>query len=100
MTEAKRWSRTDGCGELRTEDIGERVVLNGWVHRRRDHGGLIFVDVRDRTGLVQVVFNEETSADAYTTADTLRNEYVVSIAGVVRRRVEGAENPELATGDI
>lgn len=100
MAEAKRWSRTHGCGELRTDDIGERVVLNGWVHRRRDHGGLIFVDVRDRTGLVQVVFNEETSAEAYKTADTLRNEYVVSIAGVVRQRVEGAENPELATGDI
>lgn len=100
MTDGKRWPRTDGCGDLRLEDAGRAVVLNGWVHRRRDHGGLIFVDLRDRSGLVQVVFNEEVNADAYAVADTLRNEYVLTLRGVVRKRVPGAENPELPTGAI
>lgn len=100
MAKAKRWPRTHGCGQLRPTHIDEHVVVNGWVHRRRDHGGLIFVDVRDRTGIVQVVFNEETSTEAYRIADTLRNEFVITVHGVVRARVAGAENPELATGDI
>lgn len=100
MTDGKRWPRTDGCGDLRLEDAGRAVVLNGWVHRRRDHGGLIFVDLRDRSGLVQVVFNEEVNAEAYAVADTLRNEYVLTLRGVVRKRVPGAENPELPTGAI
>lgn len=100
MATTKRWQRTHGCGQLRLTDVGLTVTLNGWVHRRRDHGGLIFVDLRDRSGLVQVVFNNETSPDAYKIADTLRSEYVVTVHGVVRQRVEGAKNPELATGDI
>lgn len=100
MADGKRWPRTDGCGDLRLEDAGRAVVLNGWVHRRRDHGGLIFVDLRDRSGLVQVVFNEEVNAEAYAVADTLRNEYVLTLRGVVRKRVPGAENPELPTGAI
>lgn len=100
MADGKRWPRTDGCGDLRLEDAGRAVVLNGWVHRRRDHGGLIFVDLRDRSGLVQVVFNEEVNADAYAVADTLRNEYVLTLRGVVRKRIPGAENPELPTGAI
>lgn len=100
MEQAKRWRRTHGCGDLRLSDEGQKVTINGWVHRRRDHGGLIFVDVRDRSGIVQVVFSEETNAEAYKTADGLRSEYVVAIDGVVRRRLPGAENPELATGEI
>jgi len=76
------------------------VILNGWVHRRRDHGGLIFVDLRDRSGIVQLVFSPQTDAEAFAVAETLRNEYVVSVRGKVRRRIPGAENPELPTGYI
>lgn len=100
MAASTRWQRTHGCGELRLEHEGQQVTLNGWVHRRRDHGGLIFVDLRDRSGLVQIVFNPQTDAEAYKLADTLRNEYVVSVKGTVRRRIEGAENPDLPTGHI
>ncbi|HEY8496154.1 MAG TPA: aspartate--tRNA ligase [Limnochordales bacterium] len=96
----QRWQRTHWCGELRPAHAGQEVVLNGWVHRRRDHGGLIFVDLRDRSGLVQVVFNPQVDPEAYRIADTLRNEYVVSVRGQVRRRMPGAENPNLATGEI
>ncbi|HEY8418576.1 MAG TPA: aspartate--tRNA ligase, partial [Limnochordales bacterium] len=95
-----RWQRTHWCGELRLEHVDQEVILNGWVHRRRDHGGLIFVDLRDRSGIVQVVFNPQVDAAAYQVADSLRNEYVVSLRGRVRRRLPGAENPQLATGDI
>lgn len=88
------------CGELRSGDHGKTVTLAGWVHRRRDHGGLIFIDLRDRWGLTQVVFNPETNASAHAVANTLRNEYVVKITGVVNRRPEGLENPKVATGEI
>src|SRR5690606_35698594 len=100
MAGSSRWQRTHDCGRLRLEHEGQQVTLNGWVHRRRDHGGLIFVDLRDRSGLVQIVFSPQTDAAAYRTADTLRNEFVVSVKGVVRRRLPGAENPELPTGQI
>jgi len=92
--------RTIYCGRLRPEHIGGEVVLCGWVHRRRDHGGLVFVDLRDREGLVQVVINPEASAEAHAKADALRVEYVLSIRGVVRRRPEGTENPNLPTGAV
>ncbi len=100
MAGSSRWQRTHDCGRLRLEHEGQQVTLNGWVHRRRDHGGLIFVDLRDRSGLVQIVFSPQTDAAAYRTVDTLRNEFVVSVKGVVRRRLPGAENPELPTGQI
>lgn len=100
MAQTTRWQRTHACGELRRDHEGQQVTLNGWVHRRRDHGGLIFVDLRDRSGLVQVVFSPQADASAYDIADTLRSEYVVSVTGTVQPRVEGAENPDLATGDI
>jgi len=100
MAPSTRWQRTHGCGELRLEHVGQEVILNGWVHRRRDHGGLIFVDLRDRSGIVQLVFSPQTDAEAFAVAETLRNEYVVSVRGKVRRRIPGAENPELPTGDI
>jgi aspartyl-tRNA synthetase len=92
--------RTIYCGQVRPEHIGKEVVLCGWVHRRRDHGGLVFVDLRDREGLVQVVINPEGSAQAHEKADAIRVEYVLSVRGVVRRRPAGTENRNLPTGEI
>jgi aspartyl-tRNA synthetase len=88
------------CGELGAARVGEMVKVAGWVHRRRDHGGLIFIDLRDRTGLVQLVFHPETAADAHAVAERLRSEHVISAAGTVVRREEGKVNPNLATGEI
>ena len=87
-----------GCGELGEKDIGTRVSLAGWVNRRRDHGGVIFIDLRDRSGLVQVVFNPDLSPKAHEVANEVRNEWVLSVAGDVRRRPPDAENPSLPTG--
>ncbi|MBP1760052.1 MAG: aspartyl-tRNA synthetase [Firmicutes bacterium] len=87
-------------GELELAKVGEIVRLLGWVQRRRDHGGLIFVDLRDRTGIVQVVFDPEKMGDGFSTAESLRSEYVVSIQGQVIARPEGMINPNLATGKI
>ncbi len=81
-------------------DAGQRVTLAGWVHRRRDHGGLVFIDLRDRWGITQVVFDPDSSAEAHTVARDLRAEYVVKVTGVVRRRPPGLENPDLDTGQI
>ena len=92
--------KTHGCGELRPAHAGQTVTLAGWVHRRRDHGGLTFIDLRDRSGLIQVVFNPETNAEAHTQAQDLRGEWVVQIAGAVGPRPEGTENLKLATGEI
>jgi aspartyl-tRNA synthetase len=92
--------RTHTCGDLRGSDAGANAVLQGWVHRRRDHGGLIFIDLRDRYGLTQVVFNPTVDAAAHETASGLRSEYVVSVAGTVSRRPEGTETPHLPTGEI
>ena len=88
------------CGELRKEHIGQRVTLAGWVHRRRDHGGLVFIDLRDREGITQVVFNPEVNKNTHETANELRNEYVVQVTGEVTQRPSGTENKKLATGDI
>jgi aspartyl-tRNA synthetase len=88
------------CGELDARRVGETVRAAGWVHRRRDHGGLIFIDLRDRTGLVQLVFHPETAEDAHALAERLRSEHVISAAGKVVRREEGNVNPNLATGEI
>jgi aspartyl-tRNA synthetase len=87
------------CGALTAADTGRDVELEGWVHRRRDHGGLIFVDLRDRSGLTQIVFDPSDAA-TFATAETLRSEDVVAVGGVVRRRPSGTENPKLATGDV
>jgi len=92
--------RTYWCGELREEHVGKEVVLNGWVQRSRDHGGLIFVDLRDRTGIVQVVFNPETDPEAHRIAGTVRSEYVLAVRGDVALRPPGTENPNLATGKV
>jgi len=92
--------KTDSCGDLRAEDHGKAVTLAGWVHRRRDHGGLIFIDLRDRWGITQVVFNSDINAETHQQATTLRSEYVVKVSGSVNLRPKGLQNPELATGEI
>lgn len=92
--------RTHTCGSLRKEHIGKTVSLAGWVNRRRDHGGLIFIDLRDREGLVQTVFNPKISPAALKTAEDMRNEYVVRLTGEVARRPAGTENSKIPTGDI
>ena len=92
--------RTHMCGELRIEQDGEDVVLMGWVNRRRDHGNLIFLDVRDRTGITQVVLDKEHAPAAHAKAEAARSEYVVAVKGRVRTREAGLENPNMATGAI
>lgn len=92
--------KSHSCGELRDEHIGDVVTLAGWVDRRRDHGGLIFIDLRDREGIVQVAFDPEKSASSHEVASDLRNEYVVKITGEVVRRPSGTENSRLPTGQI
>ncbi len=92
--------KTHTCGELRAKHMGQEVTLAGWVNRRRDHGGLIFIDLRDREGITQVVANPEVSAEAHNTAFQVRGEYVLRVQGLVRYRPEGLENPDMATGEI
>jgi aspartyl-tRNA synthetase len=92
--------RTHYCGQLRAENIGETVTLCGWVDRRRDHGGVIFIDLRDRSGLIQIVSDPERTAASYPQADGLRNEYVVQITGRVTCRPEESLNPRLDTGEV
>ena len=87
-------------GILTKNDIGKEVKLAGWVLRRRDHGGVIFVDLRDRTGFVQIVFNPEISKEAHNNAQDLRSEYVISVEGKVRARSEEMINPKIPTGEI
>jgi len=91
--------RTHKCGELNKSNLGENVALCGWVHRRRDHGGVIFIDLRDRAGLVQIVFNPDAE-ETFALAESVRSEYVLRIEGVVRDRLEGTVNPNMATGEI
>jgi len=92
--------RTHGCGQLGAEAEGQSVVVAGWVHRRRDHGGVIFIDLRDRDGVVQVVFKPEVAAEAHRRAHELRSEYVLLARGVVERRSAETVNPNMATGEI
>ena len=92
--------RTHTCGELRPAHTGERVMLAGWVHRRRDHGHLTFFDLRDRYGITQVVTNADETPDAHAAGAEARNEWVIQVEGVVRQRPEGTVNPELPTGEV
>lgn len=92
--------RSHHCGELRKEQEGVEVVLCGWVAKRRDHGGLIFVDLRDRSGIVQVVVDPEAAGASFKTAEDMRNEYVIKVTGKIRLRNEATINPNLATGEI
>ena len=89
-----------GCGELRAADGGTTVALHGWVQRRRDHGGLLFIDLRDRTGLIQLVFNSEGDQELFAAAESLRGEYVIAVSGEVLRRTPETVNPALKTGEI
>jgi len=93
-------NRTNYCGEIRKIDLGKTVSLKGWVHRRRDHGGLIFIDLRDREGIVQVVFNPDRRGNVHSMAHELRSEYVISVSGEVSPRPSGTENTKLPTGEI
>src|SRR5205814_9745242 len=88
------------CGQLRAADVGRTAQLNGWVHRRRDQGALIFIDLRDRWGHTQVVFNRETNPRAHGIAEEVRSEYVLRVEGVVTLRGEDRVNPNLATGQV
>ncbi len=92
--------KTHSCNQLRTEHAGQNITLAGWVNRRRDHGGLIFIDLRDRSGIVQVVANPDISATAHSVAQEARSEYVLQIQGVVRTRPKELINPDLDTGEI
>src|SRR3954468_11656371 len=92
--------RTHHCNQLRKSDIGCRAALAGWVHVRRDHGGVIFIDLRDREGLTQVVFRPEENAEIARQSHHLRSEDVIQVSGRVAARLPGTENPKLATGAI
>src|SRR2546421_11793288 len=92
--------RTHTCGDLNKDHIGQQVTLAGWVNRRRDHGGLVFLDIRDRYGITQVICDPERSPEAHSIASELRSEYVVQLSGTVVPRLPGTENPNLSTGDI
>ncbi|KAA3611276.1 MAG: aspartate--tRNA ligase [Calditrichaeota bacterium] len=92
--------RTHTCGELSAENLNQSVTLSGWVKRRRDHGGLIFIDLRDQYGITQVVFNPKINGEAYEVAKSIRNEFVIKITGIVESRPQDAENTNLTTGDI
>ncbi|MCW5877068.1 MAG: aspartate--tRNA ligase [Anaerolineales bacterium] len=92
--------KTHTCGQLTAADAGQSVTLAGWVHRRRDHGGLTFIDLRDRFGLVQIVSDPEAAPEAHAAFEPVRNEWVLQVSGVVRPRPEGMANPELASGEI
>jgi aspartyl-tRNA synthetase len=92
--------RTHWAGQLRADDVGQELRVAGWVHRRRDHGGLIFIDVRDRTGLLQLVFRPEEAPEAHAAAGGLRAEDVITVSGELVRREEGAVNPDLPTGEV
>ena len=92
--------RTHYCGKIDISHVGQEIVLMGWAHRRRDHGGVIFVDLRDREGIVQVVFNPDAGENVHTEAHKIRSEYVLAVKGKVRKRPEGMDNPALKTGEI
>ncbi|MCY3764526.1 MAG: aspartate--tRNA ligase [Gemmatimonadetes bacterium] len=94
------WKRTHSCGDLRARDIGGQVTLMGWVSKRRDHGGVIFADLRDRNGLTQVVFRPDLNPEIHRKAEAIRNEFVLAIRGRVESRPEGMANPNLPTGAI
>ena len=91
--------RSHYCGQLNTSLLDQEITLCGWVHRRRDHGGVIFIDLRDREGLAQIVFDPDRP-ESFAVADAVRNEYVLKITGKVRHRPEGTTNPDLPTGEV
>ncbi|RTZ78335.1 MAG: aspartate--tRNA ligase [SAR324 cluster bacterium] len=100
MNKIMEWTRTHYCGDLRIENVDQEVVLMGWCQTRRDHGGVIFVDLRDYTGISQIVFKMEISETSHVLADSIRGEFVLAVKGKVAHRIEGNVNPKLPTGEI
>ena len=100
MNKKMEWKRTHYCSDLRVEDVDREVVLMGWCKTRRDHGGVIFVDLRDYTGITQIVFKMEISEASHVLADTIRGEFVLAVKGKVTHRIAGNVNPKLPTGEI
>jgi aspartyl-tRNA synthetase len=94
------WKKTHSCGELSKNNIGKEVILMGWAQSRRDHGGLIFIDLRDREGISQIVFDPKDSAEAHKKAHIIKNEYVLAVKGKVVSRLSGSKNPNMSTGEI
>src|SRR5262245_47192719 len=94
------WKRTQSCGALRVGDVGATVTLMGWAVRRRDHGGLIFIDLRDREGITQCTVDPASGAAAHVKAESVRPEFVLAVRGTVAARPPGTENPKLATGAV
>ncbi|MBW2511647.1 MAG: aspartate--tRNA ligase, partial [Deltaproteobacteria bacterium] len=94
------WKRSHYCGDLSKQDIGREVCLMGWVHRRRDHGGLIFIDLRDRTGIAQLALDPDRDPQSHAKAEAVRNEFVVAAIGTVSPRPEGTVNPKMKTGEV
>lgn len=94
------WKKTHSCGELSKNNIGKEVILMGWAQSRRDHGGLIFIDLRDREGISQIVFDPKDSAEAHKKAHIIKNEYVLAVKGKVVSRLAGSKNPKMSTGEI
>ncbi|MFC2068842.1 OB-fold nucleic acid binding domain-containing protein [Chloroflexota bacterium] len=92
--------KSHSCGELRKEHVGTQITLAGWVDRRRDHGRLTFIDLRDITGKIQIVFNPEISKSCHDIASSMRHEYVIQVSGKVTLRPQGTENPGFPTGDV
>ena len=92
--------RTHTCGQLTKEDVGKEVTLTGWVNRRRDHGGVIFIDLRDKYGLTQITFNPEQSGSVHVSADKLRSEWVIKVVGEVIARPDDMVNKKLDTGEV
>src|SRR3954453_7835106 len=92
--------RTHSCGELRSDDVGKPVVLMGWVHRRRDLGGVIFIHLRDRDGITQLVFDESKNTEAHARAQELSSEFVIAVTGSVALRTPETVNPNIATGEV
>ena len=92
--------RSHACGEVGSAQVGSEVIVAGWVQRRRDHGGVIFVDLRDAQGLVQVVFRPEESPESHERAGEIRSEYVILVRGPVQQRTPDTVNPAMATGEI
>src|SRR5210317_325110 len=96
----KDMQRTVTCGELRKDFDGKEVILNGWVHKNRNHGGVHFINLRDKYGITQVVIDEDASEDLLKAADELKYEYCVAIKGIVRKRPDSMVNPDMNTGEI
>ncbi|MGH7893001.1 MAG: OB-fold nucleic acid binding domain-containing protein, partial [Thermodesulfobacteriota bacterium] len=94
------WKRTDYCGVPRAKDIGRSVVLMGWVQSNRDHGGVIFIDLRDREGIIQIVLNPQTNREIHEKASALRDEWVIAVTGRITSRSPETVNPNLPTGEI